>query len=115
MHIKVDDTVQIIAGDDRGVRGRVLRVDHKAGKIIVEGVSRVYKHVQRSQRNPQGGRLSKEMPIQVANAMLICDKCGQKARTGARYLEDGRKERYCKNCGADNGELAPERSAYAGK
>lgn len=115
MRIKVDDMVQIIAGNDSGVRGRVLKADRQTGKIIVEGVNRVYKHVQRSQRNPQGGRLSKEMPIPVANAMLVCGKCGQKARTGARYLDDGGKERYCKNCGAGNGELAPPRKAYARK
>lgn len=115
MHIKIDDTVEVIAGDDRGVRGKVLQVDHQAGKILVESVNRVYKHVRRSQRNPQGGRLSKEMPIQVANAMLICIKCGQPARTGVRYLEDGSKERFCKKCGAANGELAPARNAYAKK
>ncbi len=115
MQIKIDDTVEVIAGDDRGVRGKVLKVDHQAGKILVEGVNRVYKHVRRSQRNPQGGRLSKEMPIQVANAMLICSECGQPARTGYRYSDDGSKQRYCKKCNATNGELAPARSAYAKK
>ncbi len=64
MHIRIDDTVEVVAGDDRGTRGKVLRVDHAAGKVVVEGVARVHKHVRRSQRNPQGGRLSKEMPIQ---------------------------------------------------
>ncbi len=113
MHIKLDDVVEVTAGDDRGVRGKVLRVDHQAGKIVVENVNRVYKHVRRSQRNPQGGRLSKEMPIQVSNAKLICTKCGQPARTGTRYLDDGSKERFCKKCGAGNGDLAPARSAHA--
>jgi large subunit ribosomal protein L24 len=115
MHIKVNDTVEILAGDDRGLRGKVLRVDHQAGKLVVEGVNRVYKHVRRSQRNPQGGRLSKEMPIQASNAMLICNKCGKAARTGIRYLDDGSKQRYCKKCGANNGDLAPARTAYAKK
>ena len=100
MHIRVDDTVEITAGDDRGVRGKVLKVDHRARKLVVEGVNRVYKHVRRSQRNPQGGRLSKEMPIPVANAMLVCGKCGQPSRTGARYGSDGSKQRFCKKCGA---------------
>ncbi len=115
MHIKIDDTVLITAGDDRGVRGKVLKVDHQAGKLIVENVNRVYKHVQRSQRNPQGGRLSKEMPIQAANTMLICSKCGQPSRTGTRYSDDGSKQRYCKKCGVENGELAPARKAHAKK
>jgi large subunit ribosomal protein L24 len=115
MHIKVDDMVVVIAGDDSGVRGKVLKVDHQVGKVVVEGVNRVYKHVRRSQRNPQGGRLSKEMPIQMSNVMLVCSKCGKTARTGARYAEDGSKQRYCKACGAANGELAPPRQAHAKK
>lgn len=113
MRIKVDDMVKVTAGNDRGVRGRVLKADHQANKVIVEGVNRVYKHVRRSQRNPQGGRLSKEMPVPLANVMLVCGKCGQPARTGARYLGDGSKERYCKKCGAGNGELAPARKSHA--
>ena len=72
MHIKMGDTVEIISGDDRGERGKVLGVDHEAGKVIVEGHNRVYKHVRRSQRNPQGGRLSKEMPIQISKVMVVC-------------------------------------------
>jgi large subunit ribosomal protein L24 len=115
MHIKTNDIVEVITGDDRGVRGKVLRVNRQAGKVIVEGVNRVYKHVRRSQRNPQGGRLSKEMPVQISNVLLVCTKCGKAARTGARFLDDGRKERYCKECGAGIGDLAPARGARAKK
>ena len=115
MHIKANDTVIVITGDDRGVRGKVLRVDRQAGKVIVEGVNRVYKHVRRSQRNPQGGRLSKEMPVQISNVLLVCPKCGQASRTGARFLDDGSKQRYCKKCGAGIGDLAPARRAHAKK
>jgi large subunit ribosomal protein L24 len=112
MHIRVNDTVEVIAGDDRGVRGKVLSIDRAAGKLIVEGVNRVYKHVRRSQRNPQGGRLSKEMPIQISNVLLVCNSCNAAGRTGARYTRDGSKERYCKKCG--RGEpIAPPRPAYA--
>ena len=81
--------------------------DRKAGKVVVEGVNRVYKHVRRSQRNPQGGRLSKEMPIAVSNVLLVCRALRPAARMGARYLPDGAKERYCKKCGAGNGLVAP--------
>ncbi len=115
MHIKVDDTVEIIAGDDRGVRGRVLTVNRQTGKIIVEGVNRVYKHVQRSQRNPQGGRLSREMPIQASNALIVCEKCSAAARLGARYAVNGSKERYCRKCGAGLGMISPPKAAYAQK
>ena len=115
MHIRVDDTVLVIAGDDRGTRGRVLTVDHAVGKLVVEGVNRVKKHVRRSQRNPQGGRLSKEMPIRASNVQLVCEKCGAATRLGVRYLPNGAKERYCKTCGAGNGLVAPPKARYAKK
>ena len=110
MWIKTDDTVEVIAGEDRGRRGKVLRVDRQAGKLVVEGVNRVYKHVRRSQRNPQGGRLSMEMPIRLCNVALVCQSCKAAARTGARFLPDGSKERYCKKCGAGNGVIAPSKT-----
>jgi large subunit ribosomal protein L24 len=113
MRIKVDDTVQVMAGDDIGQRGKVLRVDRRTQKLVVEGVNRVYKHVRRSQRNPQGGRLSKEMPIQASNVMLVCDRCGAVTRVGLRYAKDGSKSRYCKKCGADLGQVAPPHTSRA--
>jgi len=72
MLIKVNDTVVVLTGDDAGVRSRVLAVDRQARTVVVEGVNRVYKHVRRSQKNPQGGRLSKELPIRASNVMLVC-------------------------------------------
>jgi large subunit ribosomal protein L24 len=115
MLIRVNDMVEVIAGNDRGQRGKVLSVDPDNDRLVVEGVHRVYKHVRRSQRNPQGGRLSRELPIHISSVMLVCPKCSKAARSGARYLDDGRKERYCKKCGASQGELAPPRPAYAKK
>jgi len=115
MWIRANDTVEVIAGEDCGTRGRVLRVDRKAGRVVVEGVNRAYKHVRRSQRNPQGGRLSKEMPIALSNAMLVCQACGAPTRVGIRYADDGSKERYCKKCGAGGGQIAPAKPRYAKK
>jgi len=106
MHIRASDTVEVIRGDDRGKRGRVLRVDRKAGRVVVEGINRVFKHVRRSQKNPQGGRLSKEAPIHLSNVMLVCSACNAATRTGARFLPDGAKERYCKKCGAGIGLIS---------
>jgi large subunit ribosomal protein L24 len=115
MHIRINDTVEVQTGDDRGTRARVLKVDRAAGKLVVEGVNRVYKHVKRSQKNPQGGRLSKEMPIQISNVLLICPSCGKPTRSGARFGADGSKERYCKKCGSGMGQVAPARAAHARK
>ena len=115
MHIKKDDLVEVIAGDDKDVRAKVLRINREAGKVVVEGVNRVYKHVRRSQRNPQGGRLSKEMPVQMSNVLLVCPKCNRGVRTGSRFLKDGSKERFCRKCGEALGAIAPAPKARAGK
>ena len=115
MLIRTGDTVEVIAGADRGVRSRVILVDRAAGKAVVEGVARVYKHIRRSQKYPQGGRLSKEMPVQLSNLQYFCQSCGKAARLGARFLPDGSKERYCKKCGAGAGQIAPAKTAHAKK
>ena len=106
MQIRVGDIVKVIAGDDKGAEAKVLTVDRAAGKLIVEGVNRVYKHMRRSQRNPQGGRLSKEMPVQISNVLLVCGSCSKATRSGSRVAADGAKERYCKKCGAATGVLS---------
>ena len=118
MNIRKDDIVEIITGDDAGTpsartTGRVLSVHPKEGKIVVEGINRVYKHLKPNRRNPQGGRLSKEMPIDVSNALLVCPNCRRGVRVGRRYLNDGSKERYCKSCGNGLGKLSKPRVRYA--
>lgn len=113
MRLKTDDLVEIISGADTGTRGKVLRIIAVKRRVVVEGVNRVRKHVKRSQRNPRGGQLSKEMPVSIANVMVVCSSCGKPARQGARFLDDGTKERYCKKCGAGTGEIAPARAAHA--
>ena len=108
MHVRKDDMVEVIAGDDaeRGRARRVLRVLPDKNKVVVEGVNRVYKHVKPSRRNPQGGRLSKEMPLAASNVLLFCPTCRRGVRTGRRIAGDGSKERYCKKCGHGLGMLA---------
>src|SRR6266852_8482620 len=96
MNIRKDDTVQVITGDDRGTTSRVLRVLPKEGKIVVEGVNRVYKHLKPNRRNSQGGRLSKEMPVNISNVLLFCANCKRGVRLGHRYDAEGRKERFCR-------------------
>ncbi len=115
MLIKTGDTVEVIAGADKGVRSRVIKIDREKGKAIVEGVNKVFKHVKRSQKYPQGGRLSKEMPLQLSNLQFCCESCSKATRLGTRYLEDGSKERFCRKCGAGVGELAPAKAQYAKK
>lgn len=118
MHIRKDDQVEVIAGDDRGTASerriaKVLRVLPERNKIVVEGVNRVYKHMRPTQKNPQGGRLSKEMPIDVSNVMLFCPKCNRGVRIGHRYTDEGQKQRYCKSCATALGNVGPAKPARA--
>jgi large subunit ribosomal protein L24 len=113
MLIRTGDSVEVIAGNDRGLKSRVIKVDRAAGKAIVEGVNRVKKHIRRSQKHPQGGVLSKEMPVQLSNLQFVCESCGSATRLGARFLPNGSKERYCKKCGASAGQIAPPKAAHA--
>src|SRR5438105_3911059 len=115
MHVKKDDLVQVIAGDDAPKTGRVLSVLPQEGKVVVEGINRVYKHLKPSRRNPQGGRLSKEMPVDASNVLLYCATCKRGVRIGRRYAADGHKERYCKKCSTGLGALSKARPVYAKK
>lgn len=115
MLIKTGDTVEVIAGADKGARNKVVKIDRKSGKALVEGVAKVYKHVRRSQKYPQGGRLSKEMPVQLSNLMYFCESCAKGTRLGARFTDDGTKERFCKKCGTGAGQIAPAKAQHAKK
>lgn len=115
MLIRTGDTVEVIAGADKGVRSKVIQIDRLAGKALVEGVNKVFKHVKRSQKHPQGGRLSKEMPVQISNVQFYCESCGSRARLGARFTDEGAKERFCRKCSASVSELAPPKAQYAKK
>jgi len=66
-----------------------------------------------SNKNPQGGRLSKEMPIDVSNVQLFCPKCNRGVRIGHRFTDDGQKQRYCKKCGQNLGSVGPRKPAHA--
>ncbi|MFM7035006.1 MAG: 50S ribosomal protein L24 [Planctomycetia bacterium] len=105
MMIRSGDLVEVKTGNARGTRAKVLSVQPEAGKVLVEGVNRVYRHIKRSQKNPQGGRLSKEMPIDASNVMIVCGGCGKATRIGVKIAADGATSRTCKKCGADLGVI----------
>ncbi|MBQ1456159.1 MAG: 50S ribosomal protein L24 [Thermoguttaceae bacterium] len=100
MRIKKDDTVQVLSGKDRGTQGKVIKVDRENQMVSVAGAAEVFRHVRRSQKNVQGGRLSKNMPIPVGKVMLVCPTCSKPTRVGARVDENGKKVRFCKKCNA---------------
>lgn len=103
MLIRSGDLVEVRTGNARGTRAKVLAVQPTKGRLVVEGVNRVYRHVKRSQKNQQGGRLSKEMPIDASNVQFVCSACGKATRLGTRVAADGGKVRLCRKCGAEHG------------
>ncbi|WP_422927688.1 50S ribosomal protein L24 [Singulisphaera sp. PoT] len=120
MQIRKDDQVEVITGDDKGTPdnrriAKVLRVLPEKNKIVVEGINRVFKHLKPSAKNQQGGRLSKEMPIDASNVLLFCPNCKRGVRIGSRFAENGQKQRYCKKCSTSLGNVGPAKTAYATK
>ena len=93
------------------MRGKVLKVLPKKGKLVVEGVNRVYKHMKRSQKNPQGGRLSKEMPIDVSNVMLVDPQTEQTDARRRANRQRWQPERYAKASGASLGTITAIRKS----
>lgn len=97
MNIHKNDNVQIIAGKDRGKRGKVLKVDSKTGKILVEGVNMAKKHQRPKRKGEKGEIISKPRYVDVSNTMLICGSCAKPVRIGYR-TENSQKVRYCRKC-----------------
>ncbi len=99
MHIRVDDTVIILSGDDKGKKGKVLSVDRAANKVTVQGINLVYKNLRKSQQSPQGGKLSREMPVSASNVSLLDPSSNTPTRVGVRTASNGDKELYAKKSG----------------
>ena len=99
LKIRKKDSVLVIAGKDRGKKGKVLNVVTKRTAALVEGINFVKRHTRPNpQKNIKGGIVEKESPIHLSNLMLICPECQKAARVGHRLLEDGRKVRICRAC-----------------
>lgn len=94
--IRRGDEVVVIAGDDRGKRGKVLSVDRQRGLVVVEKVNVVRRHLKPSRKNPRGGILEKEAPIHISNVQIWDPSEGKPTRIGVKVLESGKKVRICK-------------------
>lgn len=98
MKLRKSDNVTVIAGKDRGKKGRILQVFPKEGRVLVEGVNYRKVHARPTRDNPKGGILQMEGPFSISNVMLLCPRCGRPARVGLTFLADGTKQRICKKC-----------------
>jgi large subunit ribosomal protein L24 len=96
--IRIGDTVQVIKGKDRGKKGKLLRINVQTRRASVEGVNLLKQFRRRTQQDQQGGIVSVEGPMDIANLMLVCKSCGRPTRVGFKVLQDGTKSRFCKSC-----------------
>lgn len=99
LHIKVGDTVKVISGESNGQEGKILTIDRKKNRAIVEGVNLIKKHQKPSATEPQGGIVEKEGSIHISNLMIVID--GQASRTGRKADKDGKMVRYSKKSGKE--------------
>lgn len=98
LRLKKDDMVAVIAGKDRGKKGRVLQVFPQEERLLVEAVNYRKVHRRPTRDNPKGGVVQMEGSLAISNVMLVCPRCGKPARIGYTFLADGTKQRICKKC-----------------
>ncbi len=98
-HVRKGDTVMVVAGKERGKRGKVLRVIPGKGRVLIEHVNMIKKHQRPTQKLRQGGIIEREGPLALSNVLVVCARCDKPSRTGIKILADGRKVRTCKRCG----------------
>ena len=97
--VRKNDEVEVIAGRDRGKRGRVLRVLPEKGRVVVEGVNVIKRHTRPNpQKQVKGGIVEREASLHASNVQLVCPECGAQTRIGHKMLGDGRKVRICRKC-----------------
>lgn len=87
-NLKKSDTVKVVSGNSKGSVGKILFIDRKKGRVIVESVNIMHKHTKPNQKNPQGGIVKREAPINITNVMLMCPKTNQPTRVGIKVIKD---------------------------
>ncbi len=100
MNVKKNDTVVVLSGKDKGKQGKVLSVDPKAGKVVVEGINVATRHQKPRRQGEEGGIIRKETPLYACKVMTVCPKCSKATRV-AHKIEGDKKVRVCKHCGAE--------------
>lgn len=98
MFIKQNDKVKILAGKDKGKTGKVLQIFPEKGRVSVEGLNLLIKHLRPNRQGEKGQRVEFPAPLDASNLMLVCPKCNKPARVGYNLNEKGKKFRYCKKC-----------------
>ena len=98
MKIRKNDNVLVIAGKDRGKKGKVRLAFPRKEQVLIEGINMIKRHTKALRQVRQAGIIEREAPIHVSDVMLVCAKCNHPTRIGFRFLDDGKKVRICRVC-----------------
>ncbi len=98
LHVKKDDKVVVLAGKEKGNTGKVLYTLPKKNRVAIQGLNLIKRHARPSEKNPSGGIMEKEAPMDASNVALLCPKCGEKIRARRHVLADGKVMRKCPAC-----------------
>jgi len=99
LKLKKDDIVEVIAGREKGKKGKILALFPNDGRLTIEKLNMLKRHTKPSAQNKQGGIIEKEGMLSISNVLLVCDKCGKGVRIKRKKLEDGKRVRVCVKCG----------------
>jgi large subunit ribosomal protein L24 len=99
VQIRKNDIVKVIAGKEKGKVGRVLKIDREAGRIFIEKINMVKRHIKPGKAHPQGGIVEKEAAMAYSNVMIMCDKCYNPTRISTHQDDEGKRSRTCRRCG----------------
>jgi len=102
--IRKGDSVIVVSGKGKGRKGKVLKIDPKKQRLIVESVNLLKRATKPTKNNPKGGIIQKESPVHISNVMLICSSCSKPTRPGHLIAKDGTKVRICRKCEAELGK-----------
>ena len=100
LHVKTGDTAVVLSGKEKGKRGKVLSVDPKKGMVVIEGVNMVKCHTKPRRQGETGGIVQREAAMYASKVQVVCPKCNKGTRI-AHKIENGKKTRVCKHCGAE--------------
>ena len=98
MKIRKNDTVMVMSGKDKGKKGKVRFANPKEEKLVIEGINFIKRHARATGKARQAGVIELEAPLHISKVMYLCDKCSKPGRIGFRFLEDGKKVRFCRVC-----------------
>ena len=97
-NLKKDDIVQVLSGKEKGKKGKILALFPESGKVTIEKLNMLKRHMKSDGKSRQAGIVEKEGSIHVSNVLIVCDKCGKGVRIKRKKLEDGKRVRVCKKC-----------------